>query len=214
MNTCRPVSAVLILAAAAFLGTLAVFQAAAHPDAGKNWTMASKLYGDNKARHVGDLLTIIITEETLASKDAKSSSSKKSSLSGSANFAHPVLDNRETPWTNATLPAYALETSRSFNGDGAIENKEKFTASITVRVIDVLPNGNLLVEGKRTLLIQDESMEVTLSGTVRTADIDRENTILSSNIADASIQYRSKGPLVSNQKRGIVTKLWNWINPF
>lgn len=183
-------------------------------DGGDKWKMAAGLYKDTKAARVGDLLTVLITEETLATKDAKSSSSKKASLSGTASFAHPTLDGRKTSWTNATLPAYSLETARDFEGDGSIENKESFTASITVRVVDVLPNGNLMIEGSRKLVIQDESMTVHIAGTVRPADISRNNTIQSSDIADASINYTSKGPLVQNQKRGIVTRLWNWINPF
>jgi flagellar L-ring protein precursor FlgH len=179
-----------------------------------DWKMAKKLYKDTKAKEVGDLITVLITEETLASKDAKSSSSKSTSAGGTASFAHPKIDNRETTWTNATLPAYSLEASRKFQGDGSIENSEKFTASITVRVIDVMPNGNLLIEGSRKLVLQKETMTVHIAGTVRPTDITRRNTINSSDIADASIKYASKGPLAKNQERGLVTRLSDWINPF
>jgi flagellar L-ring protein FlgH len=179
-----------------------------------SWKMANALYKDTKARNIGDILTVHITEETLASKDAKSSSSKNSSLSGSASFGHPIVDGRETAWTNASLPAYSLEANRSFQGDGSIENSEKFTASVTVRIIDILPNKNLLIEGQRSLVIQEETMKVHVSGTVRPADISRNNTINSSAIADASIKYESEGPLVKNQKRGLFTRFLNWINPF
>ena len=176
--------------------------------------MATKLYKDTKAKTVGDLITVLITEETLASKDAKSSSSKSPAAGGTASFAHPTFDDRKTAGTNATLPASSLEASRKFQGDGSIENSEKFTASITVRVIDVMPNGNLLIEGSRNIVIQKETMTVHIAGTVRPTDITRSNTINSSDIADASIKYSSQGPLVKNQERGFITKLWNWINPF
>lgn len=178
------------------------------------WSMAAGMYKDTKGRRIGDLITVLIAEETLATKDAKSSSSKKSSLGGTATFAHPTVDGGETAWTNATLPAYSLEASRSFQGDGSIENKETFTASITVRIIDKAPNGNLVIEGSRRLVLQKENMTVHVAGTVRPADISRNNTISSTAIADASITYTSSGPLVKNQERGLVTRLWNWINPF
>lgn len=180
----------------------------------KKWSMVASMYKDTKGRKVGDLITVLITEETLATKDAKSSSSKTTSLGGTASFAHPTLDNLKTAWTNATLPAYSLEASRSFQGDGSLENKEKFTASITVRIIDKTPNGNLLIEGSRRLILQKENMTVHLAGTVRPNDIGRNNTVSSTAIADASITYSSTGPLIKNQERGLITRLWNWINPF
>lgn len=183
------------------------------PDDGK-WTMATAMYKDTKGRKVGDLITVLIAEETLATKDAKSSSNKKSALGGTASFVHPNIDGAPTAWTNATLPAYSLEASRSFQGDGSIENKETFTASITVRIIDKAPNGNLIIEGSRRLVLQKENMTVHVAGTIRPTDISRNNTISSTAIADASITYTSSGPLIKNQERGLITKLWNWINPF
>lgn len=180
----------------------------------KEWKMASRMYADKKARHVGDLLTVIIEESNEASKDAKSSSSKTAGLSGSASMGHPTVDANPTAWTNALIPAWKLDTSRSFEGSGSTQSKDKFTSYITVTVREVLPNGNLLIEGKRSMNIQEESVDVILTGIVRPTDITRENTIKSTSIADAGIRYESAGPIVQNQKRGIITSLWNWLNPF
>lgn len=182
--------------------------------AGEEDALAKKLTSDTKARRVGDLLTVLIEEQAVANKDAKNSLSKKTSLSASASFAHPQIDSRPTAWTNAVLPKNSFDGERSFEGGSSMENKDKFTASMTVRVTDVAPNGNLIVQGRRSIELQDEKMDVTLTGTVRPADIARNNTVKSSSIADAVIRYTSKGEVSKSQKPGIIARVINWINPF
>jgi len=203
-------SALVILLA----GITALLRPVTAADDEKEWTLATTLYADKKAAKVGDVLTVIIEEEAEAAKDAKSSSSKSSSLGGSASFVHPNIDSKSTPWTNAVLPAYTLDTTRSFDGSGSLANSETLKSKITVCVTDVLPNGNLIVEGKRSVIIQDESMQVILTGTVRPRDVTRDNTVSSTLIADTSIKYKSSGPMVKSQKLGLFMRLWNWVNPF
>ena len=186
----------------------------ASADDAKEWSMARRIYADTKANKVGDLLTVIIDEETEATKDAKSSSSKKVGRSGSLSFTHPSADAGVTSWTNATIPPWSVDAKRNFEGGGSLENKDKLVSKITANVTEVLPNGNLLIEGRRSVLIQDERMQVILTGTVRPADISRDNTVKSSSIADAAIKYVSTGPMIKNQKRGLFSALWNWLNPF
>ena len=180
----------------------------------KEWSMACRLFGDPKARKVGDLLTVIIEEESSTKMDAKNSSKKTSKAAGSMSFGHPKIDDRATAWTNVVIPAWSLETGRSFEGDGKMENKNKFTSKITVRVTDVMPNGNLLIEGKRSMIIQNESVIVIMTGTVRPRDISRDNIVKSSRIADTAVRYASSGPMIRSQKRGLLMSLLNWINPF
>lgn len=183
-------------------------------DKEKEWTLARDLYGDKKARKVGDLLTVLIEEQSEASKDAKSTSSKKVAKSGSLNFGNLNVDNAPTGWTNVAVPAWSVDISRSYDGGGSVENKEKLSSTMTVQVTEVLPNGNLLIEGKRSLVVQNETIVVTLTGTVRPEDISRDNIVKSSSIANAAIKYASSGPTIREQKRGILTRLWNWVNPF
>ncbi len=180
----------------------------------KTWTFARSLYSDPKARRIGDLLTVLIEEEASVSMGAKNSSKNASSASGSISFGHPKVDDQPTAWTNISLPAWSLETERSFNGDGSRESSDKFTSRITVQVIDIMPNGNLLIEGSRSVNIHEESAKVILTGTVRPSDISRANVVKSSCIADTTIRYESYGPLVKNVKRGMLSSLLNWINPF
>jgi len=176
--------------------------------------MATKIYGDKKARRVGDLVTVVISEANSATKDALDKSHNNSLFSGSVNFAHPVVDAQPTAWTNAGVPKWSVDTTRTFEGGGSLANKDTFTSKITARVTEVLPNGNLLIEGKRTVILQDENVDIILTGIIRPTDIASDNTIQSGSIADASIKYSSGGPIAKNQQRGLLTRVWEWVNPF
>ncbi len=180
----------------------------------KDWSFAEKLYKDPVAKEVGDIVTVLIEENSSASKSAESSSEKNSSMGGSASFGHPRIDSQPTQWTNAVMPSWSLDSSRSFSGGGSLQNQDEFEATIGARVTEVLPNGNLLIEGKRSVVVQDEVVDMVLTGVVRPKDISRDNQIKSSQIADATIDYQSSGPMIKNQKRGLLTALWNWLNPF
>ena len=72
----------------------------------------------------------------------------------------------------------------------------------------------MLIEGKRSIILQDESVEVILTGIIRPTDIAKDNTIMSSFVADAAIRYVSGGPIAKNQQRGLLTRVWEWVNPF
>lgn len=195
--------------------SLVVETATANDGLDKNeWTMACKIYGDKRARRVGDLVTVIIVEENQATKDAKNKSDNKSSISATASIGHPTVDVRPTAWTNSTIPKWGLDSARTFEGGGSLANKDTFSSKLTARVTEVLPNGNMLIEGKRTVILQDESVEIILTGIIRQADIAKDNTITSSVIADAAIKYISGGSIAKNQQRGVLTRMWDWVNPF
>jgi flagellar L-ring protein FlgH len=188
--------------------------AARAEDPKPDWALAMRLTADTSARAVGDLLTVVIEEEAEASKAAQSSSSKSSKIGGDISMGHPRIDARPTGWTNAVVPSWSLDAGRSFQGSGSSSNSDKLETKIAARVTEVLPNGNLMIEGRRSMIVQDESVEIVLTGTVRQRDISGDNIVESSRVADASIKYVSNGPLVKNQKMGLITRLWNWINPF
>jgi flagellar L-ring protein precursor FlgH len=133
---------------------------------------------------------------------------------GSASFFHPRIDVRNVPWTNTTIPTWNLDASRTFGGKGSLANKDTLSGSIAVRVTEVLPNGNLLIEGKRSVAVRNETVEFLLTGTVRVEDIDKENKVKSTDVADASIRYLTSGSIADSQRKGIVPSLLDWINPF
>jgi len=113
-----------------------------------------------------------------------------------------------------SLPALKYSGANDFTGSGAINNQETITARLSVRVIDVLPNGNLVVEGRRQTAFSGEKQDAILRGTVRADDISANNTIFSFNIADASIQFISKGTITDNQNKGWFTRIWDKVSPF
>ena len=182
--------------------------------ASMNWDMATQLYAHRKARHVGDLLTVRIVESSNVEKDASRSTRKSFSAGGSASFGRPQIDDRPAAWTNFSLPQFSMSGSRDFSGQGSVEDNDKFESYITVRVRDVLPNGDLLVEGKRTLALKEETIHMFLSGAVRVRDIDNRNTVESTKIADAVIQYKSAGTVERSARPGLVPRVIDWINPF
>ena len=180
-----------------------------------NESLLQRMYGDRKARRVGDLLTVVIAESMTSSKDASSTTDKSFNLNGALSFSAPLIDGIPSGnTTNFSLPSYSVGTTRNFQGKGSLENKDEINATIAVRVTEVLPNGNLLIEGKRQLRVQREKVEFFVSGTVRVSDISRENTVRSTDIADASIGYLSSGSIARNQHKGLFTRVWDWLNPF
>ncbi len=180
----------------------------------RGWDMAADFYGHKKARKIGDLLTVRITEISNVEKDASRSDKKSYDLGGSASFGHPTVDSRDLEWTNATLPKFSVAGTRDFSGQGAVSDKDKFESYITVRVMDVLPNGDLLIEGKRTLILKDDTVQMILTGAVRVRDINNENVIESTKIADAVIEYRTNGSLQRTTQKGLIPRFVDWVNPF
>ena len=101
-----------------------------------------------------------------------------------------------------------------FEGGGTINNSERIIARIAVQVVDVLPNHNLVIEGRRNTAFAGETQDAVLRGIVRTADITSANTVFSYNVADASIKFISKGSVSNVQKKGWFTRAWDKISPF
>jgi flagellar L-ring protein precursor FlgH len=175
---------------------------------------SAAITADRRARAVGDIITILVQENNTASKDNTTSSSKSSSIDASiAKFLYsPAASGLLSK--GGTLPAMNLSSKQAFDGGGKISNSEKITARIAVRVQDVLPNGNFVIEGRRTTTFSGETQEAVLRGVIRAADITPANTIYSYNIADATIKYVSTGTITDNQRKGWFTRTWEKINPF
>jgi flagellar L-ring protein precursor FlgH len=172
------------------------------------------LVSDKRAHAVGDLLTIVIQENNTASKNNSTATSKDSSIDAAiATFLYsPGASTFLTK--GGQMPALKTSAKQAFNGGGKISNEEKITARIGVRVVDVLPNGNLVIEGRRTTSFSGESQDAVLRGVVRAEDITASNTVFSYNIADATIKYITSGTLTDNQRKGWFTKIWEKLTPF
>ncbi len=172
------------------------------------------LTSDRRARAAGDILTIIVEESSSSSKDNTTSTAKKSGLDASiASFLYaPSASGLLTK--GGKLPAVKMDSSSTFDGGGKVANTEKITGRIAVTVVDVLPNGNLIVEGTRRTKFANESLDAVLRGTVRGEDVTAANTVFSFNVADANIRYISKGTVSDSQKKGWFGRAWDKVTPF
>lgn len=168
-------------------------------------------YADQKARRTGDILTVKIVEAAEASNAADTDLSRKSSISAR-------VDNFFTAKKFLGVPlTQNLAESSSENGHlgkGATTREGKVTASITAVVMQVLPNGNLVIKGARAVGVNHEEQFITLTGIVRQEDIARDNTILSTQIADAHITLAGAGVVADKQKSGWGTWIFDWLWPF
>jgi flagellar L-ring protein precursor FlgH len=100
------------------------------------------------------------------------------------------------------------------NGTGTISDSETIVAQIAVRITDVLPNGNLVIEGKRETAFSMEHQTIVLRGIVRPYDVNSNNTVESYNVADATIEITGKGTVSDGQDKGWFVRIWDKINPF
>ena len=195
----------LILATtlAALLPAISQAQSLWHDD------VAKPMYADKRASNVGDIITIIVQENTTANKNNETKTERSSSLSSAvSSFLMPGLSVSPT-----SLPAIAYNSDHKHDGSGAINNSESIIAHIAVKVIDVLPNKNLVIEGKRETAFSGERQTITLHGVVRAEDVTVNNTVLSYNVADATIQIVGKGTVSDSTKKGWFNRIWDKINP-
>ena len=179
----------------------------------------ANLVSDFRARHVGDVVTIILQENMKGAKDVKTSTSKQSDfnlgLSGIFGFEFKKRVNPRYP-KETIDPAKAIGGSvkDSFDGSGKTSRDASLTGTISARVINVLPGGNLLIRGTRALKINNETQYLTITGVVRPTDISPTNTVSSTKIADARIEYTGAGVLAEKQRPGWLARVLGVISPF
>ena len=177
-------------------------------------TSPSSIVADKKARRVGDIVTIVVQQNTGATRNNNTTTAKQTAVDASiSSFLYgPAASGLMTKGGN--YPAMNFSGKNTYSGGGQINNAETITDQVAVRVIDVLPNGNLVVEGRRHTAFSGEKQDAILRGTIRFDDISANNTVFSYNIADASIQFVSSGTITDNQNKGWFNRIWDKINPF
>ncbi len=184
------------------------------PSEGSLWSFYSRnstLFRDHRSWKPGDILTVLINENSRASKTASTETSRATSLNGGVSgFMSPkIMDNIFGSTPNNLL---GLDYSNSHNGRGTTQREGSFEAQVGVIVEKVFRGGTMYVEGKREVTVNDETQVIEVSGIVRVRDISRNNTILSSFMANASIKYYGKGVIADKQATGLLTKLLDWLN--
>lgn len=173
-----------------------------------NIATARPLFEDRRARLVGDTLTINITEKTAAAKksDTKADRSHETSL-GIPTIAGLPLKT----FQGATL---AANSSTAFEGSGENTSSNNFIGTLTVTVIEVYPNGNLLVSGEKQIGLKEGEEFVRFSGVVNPITITASNTVASTQVADARIEYKANGFLDSAQVMGWLGRFFLSFLPF
>lgn len=172
------------------------------------------IYADKRSLSVGDILTIAISENTTANQNNETSTERKSSLAAAITaFLYPAGATAALT-KNGSLPAMAYNSDHVHDGKGQITDSQTIVAQIAVRIIDVTPNGNLVIEGKRETSFSNEHQTIVLRGVVRPDDVAGNNTVLSYNVADATIQIIGKGAVSDSQNKGWFNRIWDKINPF
>lgn len=183
---------------------------------GSIWQASSTGLGDDfKARRKGDILTILITETASASKEAKTGTQRGSSVSAGI----PNLLGLETNMTGIRnwmdlSNLINANVSSKFDGSGSTTRKENLNATISAKVVEILSNGNFQIEGRRNVKVNDEDQVIFVEGTVRPRDINTDNTINSSYIADARITYGGKGIISDRQSPGWLMNFIDRVWPF
>jgi flagellar L-ring protein FlgH len=174
----------------------------------------ASMFADHKAQAVGDILTIVVNETAVAQSTQTKTSNRDSSINDSvAQFVYPpAISGLGTH--GGQLPSTQITGKAAYSGGGAINNSQSLTATAAVVVTDVLPNGNLVIEGRRIVTFSGETQYVALHGLVRPYDIGSDNTIASANIANARLEFSSSGQLTDAEKRGWFAKLYEVLRPF
>jgi flagellar L-ring protein precursor FlgH len=170
---------------------------------------------DTRAVRVGDVLMINVDENSDAQGGANTSLSKSSSgTMGIDAFAGvlPALRKAFPSMDPKKLLDYASQSQ--FAGSGATTRNGQLSGTIAVRVVREMPNGDLFLEGTKVVLINNEEYHLYISGLVRPTDIAQDNSVLSSRIADAQIEFTGRGDLADQQRKGWFSKFVDWINPF
>ncbi|MDR2300715.1 MAG: flagellar basal body L-ring protein FlgH [Deltaproteobacteria bacterium] len=171
-------------------------------------------FADVKARRVGDIITINIVETSRATKQANTSTGRSSSLDASVDNLFGMETRLPKPLGLDVTKGIGGSSTSQFSATGSTARNENITAKISARIIQVLPNDNLVVRGSQEILVNNEKQYITVQGVVRPADVATDNSILSTYLADARIEYTGKGDISSKQREGWLTRALDKIWPF
>lgn len=178
------------------------------------------LFADFRATNVGDIVTIRIDETPNASGAAGTDMERSSSSSLAGNIpTFGIMDAIRRTFPAGELDDAAMTTlfnilsESNFDADGNTSRSSRVQANIAVRVKRVMPNGDLFVEGTKIMMVNEEELHIYISGAIRAEDIEHDNSVASSLVADAQIEFTGTGPLDRNQEQGWLSRLLSIANP-
>jgi flagellar L-ring protein precursor FlgH len=189
------------------------------PGSGSLWRPAlaiNYMVQDVRAHFPGDLLTVTVAETAAGAKNATTDSKAESTIGANVQdfFGIPAAAAKFLPrgFNNDSIVKAA--SSREYKGDGTTDRKDSLSASITVKVVAVDPNGNLYVRGDKVISVNREDQYIVLSGVVRPEDIASDNTVVSTRLADARVDYYGRGSVGDKQRVPLVHRLMDFVWPF
>jgi flagellar L-ring protein precursor FlgH len=171
------------------------------------------LVADLRASGIGDILTVVIREQHKVEQEDKTNRTNKSAFNSEVS-AFEIFKSDLTE----KFPKIAAKQERTFEGNAKQERDSTVEARVAVTVVDVLPNGNLVISGRRTVRVDDEEKTLRISGIVRPLDVTSQNTVTSSQVAEARVAIEGQGPNTEANTRGPVgaffQTLWWALWPF
>ena len=176
----------------------------------------SMLFTDKKARYVNDIVTIIVSEVAAGGNKASANTSRTTNTSASITSLLGLENDIIASFLPKVSGNLGLEggAANSLKGAGDTSRNTSLTAKISARVIRVLDNGNLVIEGRRQVTVNADDQFILITGIVRPEDITTENTVASQFVADARILYTGEGIIDDKMRPGWLTRVVDWVWPF
>lgn len=175
------------------------------------------LFQDNRARAIGDVITVAITQTTVADDLDSRSLSKNTNATAAAQFGSYTLGyppGGASGTGGGIAPLFTATSNRTFNGNGTFTSNQVFTDTMGAVVVDLLPNGNLVIEGYRTMVVSGEERVLRMTGLVRPADIAYPNIVSSNAVANLRLSYLGRGPQTRFTSQNFLSRLFNRLWPF
>jgi len=165
----------------------------------------NNIYSDSKAHRIGDIISVILSESTQANKNAKTELKKESNTT-----LDPLVGLSGAPVTiKGQSLQFGINQNSGFKGDSKANQGNSLSGNISVHVLKVLPNGNLMIRGEKWITLNNGDEYIRLTGIIRSKDINSNNTVLSTKVANARIQYAGTGSFADSNEQGWLTKFFN-----
>lgn len=178
------------------------------------------LISDKKSTYEeGDIIVVLIRENIDASTTSGLNTKKESDVeataeAGANQFFVADGDGGLNIFNEEELPNWKVEVENEHKGNGSTKRTNTLITTITCTITEVLPNGNLAIEGEKKVTVNRDDSTMYVSGIIRGRDVSASNTIQSNQVANAVIELRGQGPLWNNQRRGLLTRMLDWFSPF
>ncbi|MCE5388223.1 MAG: flagellar basal body L-ring protein FlgH [Acidithiobacillus sp.] len=188
----------------------------AHPANGAIWQADTNvsLFTDNRANRVGDLITVLIEENSSASNNTNTAINRSDSLSAALTNFFGITPAFGNIGGSQISPSMGANSSQKFGGTGATTQSNTFTATLEATVVRVMGNGNLVIEGSKEVMLNGGHEYIRVAGVVRASDVTPQNTVLSTQIADARVEYSGDGSVYAAARMPWLARFFLSLWPF